>query len=190
MISMLSGWQGTAEVDGKKYESIEALGSDFKPVSGAFHIILRPKQTKRLDEAISSSQEHMQAERPERVEYKITVKKYMTEKASPGFDFMAKMNGDNPMPLRTMTGWIEKETKGMVYMHLHGVGEPEIHCMRCHRVLTNPVSKKYGIGPECMSKIGFVGIDIEDIDTIKHKLEQLEWTGWVIKSAIVEQEEI
>lgn len=123
------------------------------------------------------------------VEYRITVKKYMTEYASPSFDFMAKWNNNIPMPLRTMVGTVEKETKGMVYMKLHGFGEPEVRCMRCGRLLTNPVSKLYGIGPECMSKLGFV-CDIEDVDRIKSNLQEIKWEGWVIKSAIVEKEKV
>ena len=118
----------------------------------------------------------------------ITVKKYMTETASPSFDFMAKWNNNNPMPLRTMTGTIEKETRGMVYMKLHGQAEPVVRCMRCGRMLTNPVSQHYGIGPECMSKLG-LSCDITDIDTIKKKLVDVTWEGWIIKSAIIEKEE-
>ncbi len=113
----------------------------------------------------------------------------MTRKASPDFDFMAKWNNDNPMPLRTMQGTIEKETRGMVYMHLHGVGLKEIRCLRCGKELTHPVSRLYGIGPECIKKVGIVA-DIEDVDSIKEQLENVEWTGWIIKSAITEQEEV
>ena len=61
--------------------------------------------------------------------------------------------------------------------------------MRCGRPLTNPVSQHYGIGPECMSKLGFV-CDISDIDTIKKKLVDVVWEGWIIKSSIIEQEEL
>ena len=94
-----------------------------------------------------------------------------------------------PMPLRTMTGWVEKETRGMVYMHLHGVGEPVIRCLRCGKTLSNPISRHYGIGPECMSKLGIVA-DIEDVDTIKKQLVDVTWEGWIIKSAITEEEDV
>ena len=115
----------------------------------------------------------------------------MTRKASPEFDFMAKFNNDNPMPLRTMVGIAEKETRGMVYMHLHGEAKPEVRCLRCNRELTNPVSRLYGIGPECIHKIPiFFDIDIEDVDSIKEKMVNVEWSGWIVKSAIVEKEEV
>ena len=114
----------------------------------------------------------------------------MTEKAAPGFDFMLKWNNNNPMPMRTMTGTVEKETRGMVYMKLHGQAEPVVRCMRCGRLLTNPTSQIYGIGPECMEKLGLVRIEIDDVETIKRRLVDIVWEGWVIKSAIIEKEEI
>lgn len=166
MLSLLQNYKGNIEVDG--------LLEQDKP----FHIILKSNIAKQ------------QAEKSEDLqEYKITVKSYMTKPANPGFDFMAQWNNDNPMPLRTMTGYIEKETRGMVYMHLHGEGLETVTCMCCGKELKNPISRHYGIGPVCMSKVGIVA-DIEDVDTIKEKLAELTWTGWIIKSAIIEEVEI
>ena len=50
--------------------------------------------------------------------YKITVKKYMTEPATPNFDFHDKWNDGKPMPLCTMQGKVTKETRGMFHMEL------------------------------------------------------------------------
>lgn len=122
-------------------------------------------------------------------EYEITVKPYMTNQATPSFDFMRQWNNDIPMPMLTMRGVKVKETRGMVYMNLHGVSEPTIHCRRCNRVLTNEVSKQYGIGPECMSKIGIVS-NIADITHIRKRLTELTWSGWIIKSAITSQKPV
>ena len=55
--------------------------------------------------------------------------------------------------------------------------------------LTNPVSRHYGIGPVCMGKVG-IYCDIDRIDEIKEKLVDVKWSGWIIKSAITEREEI
>lgn len=166
MVSLLQNYRGNIEVDG--------LLEQGKP----FHIILKSNTPR---------QEKVQKDNDK--EYRITVKRYMTRKASPGFDFMAKMNEDVPMPLVTMVGKKIKETKGLVYMQLHGFGEATITCMCCGKELTNPISRHYGIGPVCMSKVGIVA-DIEDVDTIKEKLAELTWTGWIIKSAIIEEVEI
>lgn len=175
-------WNGDILVNGEKVNK----DFDLSTVSGQIVITLIPKGHESVKiqprQAIKDTDGH--------ILYKITVKSYMTQNASPEFDFMAKWNNDNPMPLRTMVGWIEKETKGMAYMHLKGMAEPTITCMRCGRELTNPVSRAYGIGPECLCKIGFAGIPIDAVDTIRNKLVEVEWTGWVIKSAIVEQEEM
>lgn len=123
--------------------------------------------------------------------YKITVKKYMTEPATSTFDFQDKWNNGVPMPLRIMQGEIIKETRGMYYMSLQGKAEPTSKCLVCGKPLTNPVSKLYGIGPECSEKVGIIRIESEEEskEKLKHIMEQIDdinWAGWVIKSAIKE----
>ncbi len=127
--------------------------------------------------------------------YKITVKKYMTEPATANFDFQDKWNDGKPMPLCIMQGEVIKETRGMYYMNLQGKAEPTSKCLVCGRVLLNPISKLYGIGPECSEKIGLIRIESEEEakEKLKHIMEQIDdisWMGWVIKSAIKEWEEI
>lgn len=127
--------------------------------------------------------------------YKITVKKYMTEPATVNFDFQDKWNNGNPMPLCIMQGEVMKETRGMYYMNLHGKAEPTYKCLVCGKTLTNPISKLYGIGPECSEKVGLIRIESEEDakEKLKHVMKQIDdikWTGWVIKSAIKEWEEI
>lgn len=192
MLNMLQGYRGSVEINGKKYDSVESARIDFKTFSGPVCIKLYPKQLEAKSDASNATRDVNNPVRDvnKPIEYRITVRKYMTEKSSPEFDFMLKWNNDVPMPLRTMTGVILQETRGMVKMRLHGMGKPEIHCMRCGRELTNPVSRHYGIGPECMSKIGFIGIAIDEIDLIREKLQNVTWEGWIIKSAITEQEEV
>lgn len=183
MLELLKNWKGEIDINDKHYDSVEHARNDFKRISDDMHIVLHSAIKKRSMTQIEAVESI--------TEYKITVKKYMTEPASPEFDFMAKWNNNNPMPLRTMVGTIEKETRGMVYMKLHGQAEPVIKCMRCGRTLTNPVSKLYGIGPECITKIPFImNIDLNDVEGIKKKLVDVTWEGWIIKSAITEQEEI
>ena len=127
--------------------------------------------------------------------YKITVKKYMTEPSTSNFDFQDKWNNGNPMPLCIMQGEVIKETRGMYYMNLQGKAEPTSKCLVCGKTLTNPISKLYGIGPECSEKVGLIRIESEEEakEKLKHIMEQIDnitWTGFVIKSAIKEWEEI
>ena len=127
--------------------------------------------------------------------YKITVKKYMTEPATANFDFQDKWNNGKPMPLCIMRGEVIKETRGMYYMNLQGKAEPTSRCLVCGKSLSNPISKLYGIGPECSEKVGLIRIESkqEAKEKLKHIMEQIDditWTGWVIKSAIKEWEEI
>lgn len=178
---LLKDWKGEIQIDDKHYTSVECCNFNFNTLSDDTHIILRSvDETANESATVSLTATEQQ--------YRITVKKYMTLTATPDFDFMAKWNNNIPMPLRTMVGTIEKETRGMVYMKLHGQAEPVVRCMRCGRLLTNPVSKLYGIGPECIEKLGFVRVDIEDVETIKQKLVDVHWEGWIIKSAITEKE--
>lgn len=125
--------------------------------------------------------------------YKITVKKYMTEPATSTFDFQDKWNNGIPMPLCIMQGNVIKETRGMYYMNLQGKAEPTSKCLVCGKTLTNPISKLYGIGPECSEKVGLIRIESEEQskEKLKHIMGQIDditWTGWVIKSAIKEWE--
>ena len=171
---LLKDWKGEILID-------DNAVVDFKTLSTDSHIKLLAKRknaNKAKIEAVNDV-----------VEYEIEVKKYMTEKASAGFDFMQKWNNDNPMPMRIMQGTIEKETRGMVYMKLHGLAKPTITCRCCGKELTNPISRHYGIGPICLSKIG-IARDINDIENIKEELVNISWEGWIIKSAITEKKAI
>lgn len=123
--------------------------------------------------------------------YKVTVKKYMTEPSTSTFDFQDKWNNGIPMPLCVMQGTVIKETRGMVYMTLEGVAEQTCTCAVCGRKLDNPVSKLYGIGPECSAKIGLIRIESEEeakekYNEISSHLVNIKWQGWIIKSAIKE----
>nr|DAV62644.1 MAG TPA: hypothetical protein [Caudoviricetes sp.] len=127
--------------------------------------------------------------------YKITVKKYMTEPATVNFDFQDKWNNGKPMPLCIMQGEVIKETRGMYYMSLQGKAEPTSKCLVCGKTLTNPISKLYGIGPECSEKVGIIRVESEEETREKwnqlvQQIGDIKWTGWVIKSAIKEWEMI
>lgn len=184
MLALLKDWKGEIDINDKHYNSVQDAESGFEQVSGTIHVVLH-SATKN---SIPSTTAVLPIKSDE---YKITVKKYMTEPATPEFDFMKKWNNDVPMPLRTMTGTVEKETRGMVYMKLHGQAEPVIRCMRCGRVLTNPISQMYGIGPECITKVPFImNLDMNDVEGIKKKLVDVKWEGWIIKSSIVEKEPV
>lgn len=194
MITMLKNWQGKVTVNGQEYENIQSAISGFKPGSGSVCIKLYPKGQTPVPRENTKPQAANINGVPE---IRITVKKYMTEPATPQFDFMAKWNNNNPMPLRTMTGKVLKETRGMVQMELHGdIWAQQIcTCMKCGKKLTNPVSQYFGIGPECGGHNYVNPFNSEDelreaVQEYKKKLQAITWTGWVIKSAILEEEEV
>ena len=174
MINLLKDWKGSIDINDNHFESVEDA---IQFVAGA-----------NLDDItikLSTIHANEPVEQPAMSgEHRITVKSYMTKKSSPDFDFMLKWNADNPMPMRTMQGTVVKETRGMVYMKLHGYGEHTITCLCCGKELTNPISRHYGIGPICLSKVG-INRDIEDVEGITEELQKIEWEGWIIKSAIL-----
>ena len=186
MLRLIESWRGAVEVDGVKYDSIQALTSSSKTFSDKVHIVLHAS-AKNVTEKRTDSEKQSIEQSTDSTEYRITVKKYMTQPASIGFDFMLKWNNNKPMPMRTMQGTIEKETRGMVYMNLHGFGQKTITCMCCGKELTNPISRYYGIGPICLGKLGIVN-PIDDVENIKEQLEKIKWSGWIIRSSIVSQE--
>lgn len=186
MIKMIESWKGPVEINGTRYSNITEFISGNNALSGEINIKLysAPK-----NDAPKAGNNHIEQVKEEKI-YKITVKQYMTQKSEPGFDFMAKWNNDNPMPLRTMVGTIDKETRGMVHMQLKGMAEKTCTCLRCGKKLNNPTSRYYGIGPECMQKLGMIRVEIDDVEEISKRLTEVTWEGWIIKSAITKQEEI
>lgn len=184
MINLLKEWDGEIEIDGVHYTSISE-------VSESTQNMLNPNTTiKLLSKSKRTLTEHQSIVKTDTTdEQTITVKAYMTKPASPEFDFMAQWNNNVPMPMKTMQGVKLKETHGMVYMKLHGLGKPTITCLCCGKELTNPISRHYGIGPVCLSKMG-INRDIEDISGITEDLAKLTWEGWIIKSAILKEDEV
>ena len=185
MKAILSKWQGAIEIGGIRYESVKDAVSLFKTLNSKSSIKLYASAVKADTE---QNRQHIE-QTTDSTEYEITVKKYMTQPASVGFDFMLKWNDNKPMPMRTMQGTVEKETRGMVYMNLHGFGQKTITCACCGKELTNPVSRHYGIGPICLGKLGIVSA-IDDVENIKEQLERIKWSGWIIRSAITNRKEI
>ena len=192
MLQMLKDWKGKVEVNGSEYDSItNVLNLNFKP-EASIHIILHPIAEKAQNDGDKS----VKTENTKQ-EYRITVKQYMTKEATPEFDFMAKWNNNIPMPYRTMTGVKVKETRGMVYMKLHGDiwAKTITHCMCCGKKLTNPVSQYFGIGPECGGHNYVNPFEDEEqlkeaVAEVKKKLINVTWEGWVVRSAITECVEV
>lgn len=190
MITLLKGWKGELEINGIRYPSVDAVIAANPALSGTVSIRL-------LSKTEAAKTQHISTDTAGPQQYRIEVRQYMTKKASPEFDFMEKWNHNQPMPLRTMVGTVEKETRGMVYMKLHGdiYAERICTCMRCGRALTNPVSQYFGIGPECGGHNYVNPFNSEEelkdaVSNYKKELQNITWEGWIIKSAITVKEEV
>ena len=190
MLSMLKDYKGSIEINGEKYDSVKDAIKRFKSDSDTITIKLSSNRTESVKSSVRASETHTQK--------KITVKQYMTRKATEDFDFMKTWNNDNPMPLRTMIGTVEKETRGMVYMKLHAdiTEEKTQRCLCCGRPITNPVSQYFGMGPECGGhnyiNPFYSKEELENAvkDYRENVLKKIEWSGWIVKSAIVFEEDI
>lgn len=181
MLDILKSWNGQITINGVIYDSADSVSELPKT---ALHIVLGKKVVDSENKPKNALQNVSDVK-----QYIFTVKGYMCKKSTDDFDFMRKYNADIPMPMRTMVGTIEKETKGMIYINVRGKGLPTVTCMRCGRELKNPISRHYGIGPECIAKLGF-SYGIEDEEQIKESLVDITWQGWCPKSAVLEQTEV
>lgn len=190
MLTLLKDYKGKVIINGTEYSDIHEALKRFKAFNSNVHIQLLNNNTRVITTHSDAIQTMPKLK-------KITVKQYMTKKSSPGFDFMARMNNDIPMPLRTMIGTVEKETPGMVYMKLHAdiTEERTKHCLKCGRIITNPVSQYFGMGPECGGH-NYVNpfYNKEElfaaVKAYREELKKITWEGWIIKSAITEEIEL
>ncbi len=188
MLSMLKDYKGSIEINGEKYDSVKTALKRFKSDSDTITIKLSSNRTESVKSSVRASETHTQK--------KITVKQYMTRKATEDFDFMKTWNNDNPMPLRTMIGTVEKETRGMVYMKLHAdiTEEKTQRCLCCGRPITNPVSQYFGMGPECGGhnyiNPFYSKEELENAvkDYRENVLRNITWEGWIIRSAVLSEE--
>lgn len=186
---MLKDYKGAIEINGEKYDSVSNALKCFKSDCATITIKLLANNENANKTQISENKS---------IQKKITVKQYMTRKATPEFDFMKQWNNDKPMPLRTMIGTVEKETRGMVYMKLHAdiTEEKTQRCLCCGRAITNPVSQYFGMGPECGGHNYINPFYSEEElknavqDYRENVLKNITWEGWIIKSAILEEEDL
>ena len=187
MLDFLKGWEGVIEIDGTPYENYSEIPSDLKISSDT--IILLHTEKKSSAGQIAAAAD---------VLYRVEVRQYMTKPSTPTFDFMKKWNNDIPMPLRHMVGTIKKETPGMYFMDLKADTDFGVVqcCMKCGKPITNPVSQFFGMGPECGGHNYVNPFDSEEelkatVDAYKKNvLGKITWSGWIIKSAITNMEEV
>ena len=182
MLKYLDGINKKMIIEGQEYENISDLKEFYKSKTGTLKIKIASDKIEKI-------------EKIEKIKiYRIQVRQYMTKPPVPEFDFHTVWNKGIAMPFRNMVGTKIKETKGMVYMKLWvemEKGEMS-HCMKCGRILTNNVSKYFGIGPECGGHGYNNPFDTDEelkeaMSTVKKQLSEITWEGWVIKSAITNE---
>lgn len=192
MITLLKNWKGSIEINDTKFETVQDA-MDFIKDSTPDSIVIKLSSAHETSVPESKPSTPASAITNE-TEYFIKVKQYMTKPATPDFDFMAQWNDNVPMPMRYMKGRKIRETRGMVYMDLHGDMLQKIMptCMKCGKPITNPVSQFFGMGPECGGHNYVNPFNTEEelaqaVEAYKIKLQNVKWSGWIVKSAIEEE---
>ena len=149
-------------------------------------VVFRAVHCKKQDQPLRISGDHMHKGH----EYIVRVKKWMTQKTTDqSFDFMSHWNRNIPMPFRVMRGRVLSETRGMLYMELRACVLRTDYCMKCGKPLSHPVSKLYGLGPECGGHYHINPFNTEEelqaaLQEIRQKLNNITWTGWISKSGV------
>lgn len=149
-------------------------------------IVFKAVQKKQEEKPLHISGNHMRKGH----EYIIRVKRWMTEQTTnDSFDFMRHWNKNIPMPLRVMRGRVLSETRGMLYMELRACPLKTDYCMRCGKPLSHPVSRLYGLGPECGGHYHINPFNTEEelqaaIKEVRQKLNNVTWTGWIARSGV------
>lgn len=172
----------TRQPYGATIEEVIAGAGEGEEVS----IVFRAVQKKREEKPLRITGESMRKGH----EYIVKVKPWMTKPTSTaGFDFIYHWNKNIPMPLRVMRGRVLSETRGMVYMELRACPLKTDYCMKCGKPLTHPVSRLYGLGPECGGHYHINPFNTEEelqnaIQEVRQKLNNVTWTGWIAKSGV------
>lgn len=183
MLEFLSKYNGTVLCDGKEVDKSN-INDLINNCTKSIILHLTPKN---LDIIPGKNAEETQ--------YIVSVRAWMTKKSTQAFNFMSTWNNDIPMPLHTMQGIIIKETRGMYRMRLRGIPQNTCECLKCGRLLRNPVSRLYGIGPECMETLGIPReysneVAKDKIQFIERSIRNTTWEGWIAKSAIIDIKEL
>ena len=183
MLDFLQKYTGTIKLNNKEINNAE-FSSILNKTNGEVQILLIPKNTIDCSNQINKNSAAFVS---------VLVKPWMLEKSSADFMFMSTWNKDIPMPLRYMVGTLEKETSRMYYMKLRGEPKNSLVCSKCGRTLVNPISKLFGIGPECSNKVGldtrlFISEQAakEQLNKIEDTIKNIRWEGWIPKTAILE----
>ncbi|UPI11436.1 hypothetical protein [Bacillus phage YungSlug] len=114
-------------------------------------------------------------------EVKVTVRQFLTK------------SNKNPVPMRIMFGYVERETPKAVYVHLRAKPVPSTICLRCARTLKHPVSLLYGVGPECGGHYHVSPLEDEEqleayVEKLRENMKDITWEGWLPKGHIQVEE--
>lgn len=196
MFELFQDYKGSLLVNGKEYKSIEEAENAFKNKNTGLTIILNPngKEVNMGGKIDSNSPTSENSIYKKNTVYKISVMAYMTNYA-PDFFLKTAPNiaNERPMPYRSMVGIVLQETPKLVKMELMAdiTQSRYTKCMKCGRPISDKTLQNFGVGAECddtyYEKVFKSEKEINDcVEKYRKKLNQIKWTGWIVKSAITE----
>lgn len=187
------GYQGPVEVDGEVFPSISDAMEKLSQYTGTMRIkplwplLEKEPEKERLEVEKKPEKDTLTLEL--NVPYEITVKAYVTKADTEKFQFHKKFNHGNPMPFRTMRGNVINRTEKMYKVDLYAYPTTIEQCLRCGKRITHPISKLYGIGPDCAEYLNIPRYESRDdlddnMKSLQKEMKKIVWVGYVPMSAI------
>lgn len=177
MFEFLKKYNGDIYIN-NKYIDNNASIDEIENTPGTYEIVLKPYDDdyKYLNDFIFTVRPSMTNTNPE-----------------DPYDFNKLYNNGVCMPMRTMQGDVIKITKTLFYAKLHGVPVNSRRCSYCGKLITSPESIKYGVGTECIKKLGLkepqTSLQWQEYKKkIEEQLYKVTWEGWIPKDCIVSME--
>lgn len=194
MFDLLQKYWGKLVVNGVEYPNVSEASKEFKGKDCGLTIILNGDKNNENNTPKRNS-DGINIEFDPDMVYQITVQAYMTTYKDDFFLATSpQLANKSPMPYRTMVGKVIQELNGLVKMELR-CDIPftrYTNCIKCGRPIPDKVHQYFGLGAECAS------FDISEDDLKNHEkmakfrnyLYNIQWTGWIVKSAITSKIEI
>jgi len=198
------GYAGKVEVDGEVFSSVGEAILKLSGYDGTVRVrplwpLLDEEAEKMSAEYVGPPKKENEEKSPIRLgmglEYEVTVRAYMAQPDRMNFHFHAKFNGGVPMPFRTMRGRVINRTEKMVKMDLYAYPTATNECLCCKRRITHPISRMYGVGPDCAQLFNIPRYESRDdlVDNMKNLRKQMKkivWSGYIPNSAILSAVEL
>lgn len=86
---------------------------------------------------------------------------------------------------RELSGEVKRTTEKAVLVRAHAIARPSDTCLRCGRMIENPVSRLVGYGPWCSDELGIPrNFTEEQLDEVRARVAEVVFEGWLPRSGV------